>query len=398
LYAKIEEWRPGAVRINRPATGRTGAGLMARNEVIWLTNRGKRDRVRTHSLVDSAGGRATQFRYHVKGLGRDENRIDRRPFCICSMAAERSKPGSMDWDDLRFFLELIRHGSLSAAARKLRVTQSTVGRRLASLERHLRVRLMHRTGNGYVPTLAGEAIREHVERIEAETRAIERLVSGLDEKLEGVVRVSSPPLLASHLIAPCAAALHARHPDIELGILCHGSNPDVFGEGADLAVQLERFDGHTLVVRKVGTLAFGMYASLAYLSHHGEPDWGTRCAGHRLIAMAEDSKIADQAEWLSRHAGEARIVMRTDSRETQLWATLQGGGLALLPCFRADREHALQRLRLHSPAPEAEIWLAVHRDNRHVPRIRIVLDCIADAARRNADTLNPEQNGQIEAA
>jgi DNA-binding transcriptional LysR family regulator len=86
----------------------------------------------------------------------------------------------LDWDDLRFFLAVVRTGSLSAAARELRCTQTTVGRRLASLEARLRVKLLNRTPRGYVATSAGESICEHVERIEAEASAIERIVAGRD--------------------------------------------------------------------------------------------------------------------------------------------------------------------------------------------------------------------------
>ncbi len=300
----------------------------------------------------------------------------------------------MDWDDLRFFQEVIRHKTLSAAARQLHVTQSTVGRRLASLEASLGVRLVHRTREGYVPTFAGEAIREHIERVEAETQAVRRVVGGLDQRLEGVVRVTTLALLASHLLAPSTAALHAQHPEIMVELLCYVPSPNLAAREADIAVQLGRFAQPDLVVRRIGTLAFGLYASLAYLGKNGEPDTTAGCSGHHLITIVDEDALPEQAEWLAEIAGRARIMLRTDSRETQLWATLQGGGLALLPCFRADREAALQRLHTPSPAPGAEIWMAVHRDHRHMPRIRAVLDCIAEAARRSTNDLCPHQPAQ----
>jgi DNA-binding transcriptional LysR family regulator len=298
----------------------------------------------------------------------------------------------MDWDDLRFFQELIRQKTLSGAARELRVTQSTVGRRLASLEASLGVRLVHRTREGYVPTYAGEAIREHIERVEAETQAVRRVVGGLDQRLEGVVRVTSPALLASHLLAPSTSALHAQHPEIMVELLCYASSPNLGAREVDIAVQLGRFEQPDLVARRIGTLAFGLYASLAYLRQRGEPDTRDGCSGHHLIALVEEDVIPAQADWLVETAGRARIMLRTDSRETQLWATLQGGGLALLPCFRADREAALRRLDTPAPAPAGEIWMAVHRDRRHMPRVRAVLDTIAEAARRGADDLSPEHS------
>lgn len=89
----------------------------------------------------------------------------------------------LDWDDLRFYLAIVRHGSLSAAAKELQVAQSTAGRRLASLEAGLGARLLNRTPDGYKPTLAGEDVRLKAERVEAETQALLRDVGGRDLRL-----------------------------------------------------------------------------------------------------------------------------------------------------------------------------------------------------------------------
>ena len=84
----------------------------------------------------------------------------------------------LDWDDLQSFLAVARHGSLSAAARALGVQQTTMGRRLAGLEVQAGVRLLQKTPRGYTLTAAGEAILGNVERIEGETLAIERRITG----------------------------------------------------------------------------------------------------------------------------------------------------------------------------------------------------------------------------
>jgi DNA-binding transcriptional LysR family regulator len=132
----------------------------------------------------------------------------------------RKRGGSMlDWDDLRFFLTLTRTGSLSAAARDLRVAQSTVGRRLASLEASLGVRLLNRTPDGYLPTLAGEEVRVQAERLEAEALSLERIVGGRDTRLAGLVRVTCAETIASHILAPCFGALHAEHPDMMVELI-----------------------------------------------------------------------------------------------------------------------------------------------------------------------------------
>lgn len=295
----------------------------------------------------------------------------------------------LDWDDLRFFLAIARHRTLSAAAKHLQVTQSTVSRRLASLQEKLGVRLLQRVAEGYVLTLAGESIRAHVERVETEMLSVERAVAGHDTRLEGLVRVTSSQLLTSHLLAPSFAALHARH----RGILIE-SLPDLIDEplatqDADIAVRLRRFEHHEVVMRNLGAVAFGFYSSLAYRARHGEPDLDHGCPGHQLIALLDDRSLTAQATWLAGWAGHAQVVLKADSYETQHWAVQCGGGLALLPRFRADAEPALYRITTQTPIPSAEIWLGVHRENRRVPRVRTVLDCIAEAVRSRAAVLDP---------
>jgi DNA-binding transcriptional LysR family regulator len=302
----------------------------------------------------------------------------------------------MDWDDLRFYLAVIRHKSLAGAAKQLHVTQSTVGRRLASLETRLGVRLVHRTDEGYVPTLAGEAIRQHVERVEAEMHSVERAVGGLDTRLAGTVRVASTALLAGHVLAPCAAALYTRYPEISLELIANSAAPDLARREADVSVQLSRCEQGGMVVRRVGTLAFGLYASLAYLSRHGDPDPDAGCAGHHLVTMVDERELPAQAEWLAEVTGRAQVLLRTNSRETLLWSALHAGGLALLPCFRGDQEPALRRVETVPSAPNAEVWLVVHEEMRHVPRIRAALDCVAETFRRIASTINPHAAAQQE--
>lgn len=299
----------------------------------------------------------------------------------------------LDWDDLRFFLAIARLRSLSAAARELRVTQSTVGRRLASLESGLGARLLHRTPEGYVPTLAGEAILGQAERVEAEVRAVERTVGGRDAQLEGVVRVTAVDTLASHVLVPCFAALQAGSPEIALELVADVRHLSLAMREADIAVRLAAFEGHDLVTRRIGTLAFGLYASPAYLERHGEPDFAAGCAGHRLVAGLDGAEVPQLAGWLAEIAPRATVALRTDSPEAQLRAALSGVGISCLARLRGDAAGAGLRLIEPPPAPPAAIgiWLAVHKDNRRTPRIRLVMDAVVAAFRDNAGALDPSR-------
>ena len=299
----------------------------------------------------------------------------------------------LDWDDLRFFLALARHGSLSAAARDLHVAQSTMGRRLASLEASLGVRLLNRTPDGYVPTQAGEGVRARAERLEGEAMALERDVGGRDTRMAGLVRVTCAETVATHILAPCFASLHVQQPDLMIELIPNPRELSLSMREADISLRLKRPDQHDLVVRRVGALGFGLFASPAYLERHGDLDFEGGCAGHYLITQSEDIQDATQTAWLAELAPCARVAMQTSSHEAAVSAAIHGGGLACLARFRADKESGLVRLNVPSRIPNADMFLVVHRDNRQTPRIRAALTHITEWVRRQADELLPAGTG-----
>ncbi|WP_165492693.1 LysR family transcriptional regulator [Lichenihabitans psoromatis] len=298
----------------------------------------------------------------------------------------------LDWDDLRYFLAVARLGSLSAAARQLHVAQSTVGRRLTSLEESLGVRLLNRTPDGYVQTLAGHDVRQQAERVEVEAVALERSVGGLDTRLSGLVRVTCAETIASNLVAPCFGTLHMQHPDIMIELIPNPRELSLSMREADISVRLRQPDQHDLVVRRIGTVAYALYASADYLERHGELDYDGGCPGHHLITQLDGIQDATQTEWLAALAPRARISMQTSSHAAALAAALHGGGLASLIRFRADREGGLVRVQvppLPTAIPSSGIFLVVHKDNRRTPRIRVALDHITRWVRALDDQLDP---------
>ena len=293
----------------------------------------------------------------------------------------------LDWDDLRFYLAIVRHGSLSAAAKELQVAQSTVGRRLASLEAGLGVRLLNRTPDGYVPTPAGTDVREKAERLEAETQALLRDVGGRDTRVAGLVRVTCVECVATHILAPCFARLHAEHPGVMVELIPDARELSLSMREADISVRLSQPLQHDLVIRRIGNLAFALYASQGYLEGHGELNFEAGCPGHVLINQVDGIQDASQTGWLADLAPRARVAMQTTSHEAAVVAASHGGGLACLARFRADKNISLKLIETPSVAPASGVWLAVHKDNRHTPRIRVLLTRIAECLRDITDDL-----------
>ncbi|MBP2231432.1 DNA-binding transcriptional LysR family regulator [Azospirillum agricola] len=271
----------------------------------------------------------------------------------------------MDWDDLRVFLELARAGSLSAAARSLRLSHATVGRRLAALEAALGRTLMERRPDGYVLTGDGEAARALAEAMDEAALAIRRregLGEGSGGGLTGLVRLTMTQALADRFLIPRLGPLRAAHPGLDLEVITDNRVLSLARREADLAIRLARPQQGELIGRRLATLGYGLYAA---------PD-----APDALIAYDETLADLPEARWLARHGGGRRVALRTNSVQGQLAAAVAGFGMAFLPCLLADGVPGLERRPLPGPPLVREAWLLVHRDRKDVPRVRAVMETI----------------------
>jgi len=281
------------------------------------------------------------------------------------------------WDDARYFLEVQRAGSLSAAGRRLRVNQSTVGRRLAALEATLGARLFERTPDGYVLTVAGETFLPRAERMEEEGLAAVREVAGHEVRLAGTVRLTSPETFGSRFLASRLAGFQRRYPDIHLELVADNRALSLSRREADVALRLARPVQPLLVTRQLAEVASALYASESYLSEHGKPR-PPDLSGHRLIGFDETFQPEAEMRWLARNARGAREVFKSNSPQAQLEAAASGLGLALLPCYLADPVPGLVRLLPASKGVVRGLWLVLHQDLRHVPRVRALADFLTD--------------------
>ncbi len=283
----------------------------------------------------------------------------------------------MDWDDLRFFLAVARRGTLSAAARDHDVTQPTVGRRIAAFERRLGAALFVRTADGFEPSRAGAQIVEHAGRMEQDALAAERQVAGRDAGLHGAVRVTASEWMITAVLAPAAAALGARHPQLVLELIADHRHLNLARREADIALRPRRFEHDAIVQRAVGRISLGLYASPRYLASRGAPRIGDG-AGHVLSAMTDD--VGDVArDWLDTALPRATRGLRTNGRDAMLALALAGAGLACLPRIVGDAQRGLERAATAPDAPT--LWLGVHRDARATPRVREVARFIGDRVR-----------------
>jgi DNA-binding transcriptional LysR family regulator len=291
----------------------------------------------------------------------------------------------LEWNDLRFFLAIYRSRTLAGAARTLGVEHTTVGRRLAAMERGLGATLFARTPGGFLPTESAGQILPLAEQAERAMEGIERIALGEDQRPEGLVRVTTSETFAGFL-GRRLAELHAKYPGITIEVLSGNANLDLTRREADLAVRSAPTTQSDLLCRKVATGAWSAYAARSYVEARGTPMPITDIAGHDVIAYNDSLSQTPGALWLQAHGEGANIVLRSGSIVAAWHAALGGSGIAIVPCFLAEREETMVRL-----TPEVlgarDIYLVVHPDLARVTRVRVVIEFLAERLTREGDLL-----------
>ncbi|MGE8111494.1 LysR family transcriptional regulator [Pseudomonas sp. NPDC086566] len=282
----------------------------------------------------------------------------------------------MNWDDTRVFLALCREQTLRGAARSLGVDQATVGRRLASLEGALDATLFLRTSSGYSLTSAGEVAMRAALEMEAAAAGLQRQILGLDERLSGVVRITSTDAFASEFIIPTVAQLRLEHPGIEVQLHASTQMLNLSQREADIAVRTLKPDNPELVVRRLARWRTGLFASHEYLQRRGEPMPGSAFAGHELVVYQPYLDSGKEVTLAGEPIDQGHIAMTCTSGLMVRHALACGIGLGELPVPMGQRAGLQQVWNRGRPY---DIWLVTHQDVRHTARVRVVIEAIAQA-------------------
>jgi DNA-binding transcriptional LysR family regulator len=162
------------------------------------------------------------------------------------------------WELYRSFLAVVREGSLSGAARRLAMTQPTLGRHVAQLEAALGIALFTRSPGGLAPTDAALALLPHAEAMEASAAAVVRAVSGAAGDQGGTVRITASEIVGAEVLPPILAAFREHHPGIALELALTNRTEDLLRRDADLAVRMAQPKQDALLARRIGRVPLGL--------------------------------------------------------------------------------------------------------------------------------------------
>ncbi|MDF0487832.1 LysR family transcriptional regulator [Sphingomonas sp. H39-1-10] len=277
----------------------------------------------------------------------------------------------MEWSDVRIFLAVARAGTLGGAARALRLSHPTIGRRLRSLEEATGQTLFQRTADGFVLTEEGSAIITLAEQMEEGALAMERRLAGQEQNLRGCLRISSADWFGAYVLPPIIAEYTNAYPGVDVEILTGTRLFSLAQRESDIAFRIVPFDTSDIVQRRLTRLNYGVYVAASA----PDPVFGDG-SGFRLVTHDTSTGQFPDIAWLTENFPNARPVMRSNNRNVQARMCREGVGIAVLPRAVGSQIPGLRLLGLPSEPPSRDIWMGYHRDLRHLQRLRAFITVV----------------------
>ena len=289
-------------------------------------------------------------------------------------------------DQLVAFVAVMRAGNTVEASRRLLVDHSTVARRISALEATLGARLFDRSPRGFAPTEAAARLMVQAERVESALLAAAESVATSSAEISGIVRLATPEIFGTAVVAPNLADLLTQHPNLLLELSPESRSISLSRREADIAVMVRRPPRGRLITRRLADYRIGLYAARDYVERHPAIRRVEDLAQHLFVSFIDELVPFPELLALNQLVPTARIAFRSSSSMAQQTAVTKGLGIGALHALVAERDAGLVRI-----LPELEVqrsyWLVVHADLQRVAAIRRVIDFLHEVTGRHAGLL-----------
>jgi DNA-binding transcriptional LysR family regulator len=287
---------------------------------------------------------------------------------------------NLNWDDMRFFLALCRTKSFVAAANELKVTHSTVSRRISALEASLQTQLFQRTEKGCQITPAGEALLPYAERLESTVIHLEENVSGKDKQLSGTIRLGTPDGIGNSYLAERLSRFQKHHPALEIELIPVPMYYSLSKREIDILMTVTRPKSGKFIARKLTRYKLGLFATRPYLETHQEIIKSDDLRGHRFVGYIEDLLYDENLKFMDEFYPGATPAFRTSTVLAQINAVLAGAGIGVIPYFMAHAKKELVPI-LPAQSIERDFWIQFNPDSKHIARVRATIDFLVEQIR-----------------
>ncbi|NIE64732.1 LysR family transcriptional regulator [Burkholderia sp. Ax-1719] len=291
---------------------------------------------------------------------------------------------TVNWDDLRYFLEVARTQRASAAAKRLGVDHTTVARRVRELETALGTVLFDKSrSGGFVLTAEGQRLLSYADAVETTVQSASEQFALGAQSLSGHVRVGSTEGFGCFFLAPQLARFTGKHPDMSIDLLPVPHFVSLSKREADLAIMLERPERGQYVYTKLCDYRLRLYGTPEYLQRHGPIRSAADLRQHAFINYVADLAFSHELLYLERTAPNVTASLCSTSVIAQYHAALQGSALAILPCFMAEPDPRLVSILPDEVMVTRRFWLCSREELRKLRRIMSLWDYLRAAADAN---------------
>ncbi len=306
----------------------------------------------------------------------------------------RSSSRQVDWDDLRFFIAVMRSGQISHAARQLCVDHATVARRIDHLERTLNTKLFERGRAGYSSTPAADRLMASAVAVEGTILSAESDIAGGNSDLSGRVRIGAPDGFGSMFLAPRIGQLRATHPGLDIELVTMSRPFSLSNREADIAISLELPPRGRLIGRKLTNFNMRLYASPSYLTSRDPIRSVKDLPNHEFIGYVEEFIFLRELDFLPQICEGLSARFRCSSWFGQVQAASQGVGIAVLPSFLIPNNLDLQCVLPDQVQIEQTFYLLMHEDSREIARVKAATDFVCHAVSESRMAFQPDR-GEI---
>lgn len=278
----------------------------------------------------------------------------------------------LDWNLLRAFHATATSGSLSAAARKLGLTQPTLSRQIIALEADLNVALFERIGRKLFLTATGSVLLEHTKLMGEAAEAVSLSANGDVQALSGRVSISATDTYSAYVLPDILSRIRLEAPQLTVMVLASNDLSDLHRREADIAIRHMAPDRDGLIGQRLPDTEAHFYASNGWIKQNGIPRDGTALARSGLIGMDDIDQFAAYMSGIGvpMVASDFRLLSNSG---IAVWQMVQNGlGVAAMLREVADRTPGVTRLPLDLLTISVPVWLVTHRGLAASPRIRLV--------------------------
>tara|TARA_R110002072_G_scaffold5007_4_gene33848 strand:- start:1793 stop:2710 length:918 start_codon:yes stop_codon:yes gene_type:complete len=280
----------------------------------------------------------------------------------------------IDWSDIPVFLAVHEHGSHTAAARELNVSQPTIGRRISAMEEKLGAPLFLRENGALDLTAFGQTVLDHARRMEDEAGAIARAAVSRDMSLAGPVVFAASEGVGAEWLPRALGGFKRANPDILIEMNIGNQPANLAQRQADIAL---RWNGpgtqQSLIGRRAVSIGAGLYAAKSYLDARGRPERPGDLVDHDAVEWSVATKFTWPPIIDGENALPARITFQANSPNALLSGLVAGFGLGVYTHRMARRQAELERV-LPEYETSLDLWIVTHEDVRRSARIRAAFD------------------------